>query len=70
MNNTTNVNTGGGIGFFGLLQIIFILLKVFNVITWSWWIVLLPTLISVGFIVLGLIFLLIYYIIAARSLTH
>jgi hypothetical protein len=31
-----------GIGFFGLLAIIFITLKLCNVITWSWWLVLMP----------------------------
>lgn len=34
--------TGGGIGFTGLLTIIFVLLKAFNVITWSWWWVFAP----------------------------
>ena len=68
--NNQPIKVSGGIGFTGMLQIVFIVLKLCNVISWSWWIVLLPTLISAGFIVLGLIFLLIYYIIAARSLTH
>lgn len=35
------VNTGG-ISFLGLLAIVFITLKLTNVITWSWWWVLLP----------------------------
>lgn len=35
------VNTGG-ISFLGLLTIVFITLKITNVITWSWWWVLLP----------------------------
>lgn len=35
------VNTGG-ISFLGLLTIVFITLKLTNVITWSWWWVLLP----------------------------
>lgn len=64
------VNVSGGISFTGVLQIVFIILKLCNVINWSWWIVFLPTLISAGMFVLGLIFLLIYYIIAARSFTH
>ena len=29
--------SGGGISFFGLLAIVFITLKLCNVITWSWW---------------------------------
>lgn len=32
-----------GMGFFSVLQLIFIVLKLLNVITWSWWIVLIPT---------------------------
>lgn len=42
MSNTTNVRTGGGIGFLGLLAIVFIVLKLTNFITWSWWWVLAP----------------------------
>ena len=30
------------IGFFGLLQLIFIVLKVTNLIDWSWWLVFSP----------------------------
>lgn len=36
----------GGCGFCGLLTIAFIVLRLCNVIHWSWWLVLLPTLIS------------------------
>jgi hypothetical protein len=37
-NMAENNNTqSGGIGFFGLLAIVFITLKLTNVITWSWW---------------------------------
>jgi hypothetical protein len=32
----------GGIGFMGLLGILFIALKLTGYITWSWWLVLLP----------------------------
>lgn len=43
MNNKEKIviNTKS-IGFFGLLQLIFIVLKLTNVINWSWIIVLLP----------------------------
>jgi hypothetical protein len=34
--------TSNGIGFFGLLTILFIGLKLTNYITWSWWWVLSP----------------------------
>lgn len=45
MSNSSNGNSGkasGGIGFFGVLQLILITLKLCKVITWSWWLVLLP----------------------------
>lgn len=35
-------------GFTEILTIIFIVLKILNVITWSWWLVLLPEIIGVG----------------------
>ena len=38
-----NNNSGGGIGFVGLLQIVFIVLKLCKVIDWSWLWVLSPT---------------------------
>lgn len=59
MSNTT---TSSGISFSGLLTIVFIVLKLCNVITWSWIWVLCPIWIS---ILLVLIFLLI----AALALT-
>lgn len=37
----------GGIGFTGLLTIVFITLKLCGVINWSWWLVLAPIWISV-----------------------
>jgi len=49
----------GGIGFCGLLTIVFILLKLFNVTvvaTWSWWWVLSPLWIgfAVGIVILAI----------------
>lgn len=41
MNNNTQT-TSGGIGFLGLLTILFIGLKLGDIIAWSWWFVLLP----------------------------
>lgn len=35
-------NVGGGIGFFGLLAVLFIGLKLTGFISWSWWWVLAP----------------------------
>jgi membrane protein YdbS with pleckstrin-like domain len=56
-NNNVNVSSSSssGIGFVGLLTIVFIVLKLLGKITWSWWWVLSPLWISVG---LGIVVLL------------
>ena len=53
----------GGIGFTGLLTIAFIVLKLMNVIDWSWWWVLSPLWISfaIGLLVLAGIFIFIIW---------
>jgi membrane protein YdbS with pleckstrin-like domain len=48
-NNEVNVSIGGG--FSGLLFIAFLILKLCNVITWSWWWVTAPLWIPVAFVV-------------------
>lgn len=48
-----NNYTSGGIGFVGVLQIVFIVLKLCKVITWSWLWVLSPLWISTGLWLLG-----------------
>ena len=54
--NEKNTATTGGIGFFGLLTIVFIVLKLCKVISWSWVWVLAPTWIplAVGLILIGI----------------
>jgi len=47
-------SSSGGIGFVGLLTVLFVGLKLTNFIAWSWWWVLSPIWLS---IVIGLIFL-------------
>ena len=42
-----NKNSNGGIGLVGLLTIVFTVLKLTRVITWSWWWVLSPMWISI-----------------------
>ena len=44
--------SSSGIGFVGLLQIVFIVLKLAHVIDWSWWIVFTPIWAEIGFFVL------------------
>lgn len=41
-NNNNSGGTNGGIGFLGVLQIVFIVLKLCKVIDWAWGLVLIP----------------------------
>ena len=57
-NNKSNGATGGGgIGFVSLLQLCFIVLKLCDVIEWSWLWVLAPTWISILLLILFIIIL-------------
>ena len=56
--NKTTVN--GGIGFTGLLQVAFIVLKLIGIINWSWVWVLSPTWISIILAVLVIIITVIF----------
>lgn len=62
MENNSNTSSGG-IGFVGLLTIVFITLKLLNIITWSWWWVLSPIWITSILAVVGLalVFIIIAY---------
>jgi hypothetical protein len=62
MNNNNNAASGGGIGFAGVLTIVFIVLKLCKVINWSWIWVLSPIWISAA---LAILLLVIFIIIAA-----
>ncbi len=53
--NMANQTQSGGIGFLGLLAIVFIVLKLVHVIAWSWWWVLLPVYAPLAIAVLILI---------------
>lgn len=48
-------NNNTGIGFTGLLQVAFIVLKLCNVINWSWWWVLSPAWIYLLLIIIAII---------------
>lgn len=52
MSDNSN-NAGGGAGFASLLLIAFIVLKLCNVINWSWWWVLSPFWIPLCLVILG-----------------
>ena len=53
--NDNKSTASGGIGFTGVLQIVFVVLKLCKVINWSWWAVMLPTIISAGIAAIALI---------------
>ena len=55
MNNNTVVNLDGGIGFGTMLFLIFLVLKLTNVIAWSWWWITAPLWIPAIFILVGII---------------
>ncbi len=59
MNNKSSSSSGMGI--LGVLQVVFLVLKLTGLITWSWPIVLIPLWISLGTIV---IFLLVVIVVA------
>ena len=58
-NDKNNVSTKSGVGFIGFLQLIFIVLKLTGIISWSWLWVLSPIWISVALYALVIIVLLV-----------
>ena len=61
--NTTIV---GGNGFFGLLFITFLVLKLTNVINWSWWWVTAPLWVPLGFV--AIVFVIICVMVVVSNL--
>lgn len=59
MDLNVNYNRSGGIGFIGLLTIVFITLKLIGVIGWTWFWVLSPIIFIVGLNILGFVICLI-----------
>ena len=64
--STQNSSQSGGIGFAGLLTIVFITLKLCHVINWSWWWVLAPLWITAAIIAVVMILVVIVAVIADR----
>jgi hypothetical protein len=56
--------SSGGIGFCGLLTIVFIVLKLIGVISWSWWWVLAPVWIPTALVVALVILVFLVFLIA------
>ena len=56
VDNNNNVRSGG-IGFFGLLGIVFITLKLVGVSDWEWWLVLTPIWVPMAIALIVLLFM-------------
>ena len=54
MNNNNNTSYAG-LSFLDVLLVVFIALKIAKVISWSWWLVLLPLWIQIGLIIIIMI---------------
>lgn len=50
MNNSSAKS--GGVSVLGVIQIVFIILKLVGVISWSWWAVLIPLWITIGLVLI------------------
>ncbi len=61
MSKQQQQTTTGGVGTLGVVQIVFIILKLIGVINWSWWLILIPVWIMIGFgflaLIVGLLFI-------------
>lgn len=50
-----NVNNATGIGILDVILVIFIVLKLIGIITWSWWIILIPLWIELILVIVTII---------------
>lgn len=64
---SSSSSSSGGISFVGLLQILFIGLKLTNFIAWPWWQVLLPMIIYLGIVVFLLLLVAILSVLSDRK---
>lgn len=55
-------------GLFNVLTLIFVVLKLVGVIAWSWWLVLLPTIIAIGIWLVVFITMLVAFVYAMFKL--
>lgn len=61
-----NKGTTSGLGIAGVLTTIFVVLKLLKIIDWSWWLVLSPSLISLGVLVLAVLILILSTIVISK----
>lgn len=65
-NEKSNGTTRAGVGFWGLLQIVFITLKLLDKISWSWWLVLAPMWVPTAILIVAAVAVAIFYGIAGK----
>lgn len=53
-------SSGGGVGVLGLLGVLFVGLKLTNVIDWSWWLVTLPFWGGIAFVLLFVLIVMLF----------
>ena len=61
-----NSVTSGGLGFLGVLTIIFVVLKLLHVIEWSWLIVFLPVLIGLALKIIWIVVAILIALLGSR----
>ena len=66
-NNNRSPAAGDGLGILGVVEIVFIILKLLGIINWSWWIVLIPLWIDLGITLLIILVIIIVAIIMANK---
>lgn len=66
-NNNRSSAAGGGLSILGVVEIVFIILKLLGIINWSWWIVLIPLWIELGITLLIILVIIIVAIIMANK---
>ena len=66
-NNNRSSAAGGGLSILGVVEIVFIILKLLGIINWSWWIVLIPLWIDLGITLLTILIIIIVAIIMANK---
>lgn len=67
MEDKKNNAASGGIGFSGVLLIVFIVLKLVGAIDWSWWWVLAPLWVPIGLFVIIWISILVFICVVSRE---
>jgi uncharacterized membrane protein YqjE len=71
---STTTQSSSGIGFFGLLTVLFIGLKLTNFITWSWWWVLSPLwfgfALALAILIIALVVLMVTALLGGVIVTH